>query len=84
MRDVERVEWLEVVLDDCRLQLEYLNEKFGATGTTNALLAKIGSYRKKSNVVDNPDEAKFKQCVAEGIKKLRTKHALQNKIEKSK
>lgn len=29
------------ILQECKLQLEYLNEKFGKTGTTNALLAKI-------------------------------------------
>ncbi|MDD4527764.1 MAG: hypothetical protein PHF25_07015 [Candidatus Margulisbacteria bacterium] len=29
------------LLQECKLQLEYLNEKFGQTGTTNSLLAKI-------------------------------------------
>lgn len=29
------------LLRECRLQLEYLNEKFQETGTTNALLVKI-------------------------------------------
>ena len=29
------------LLQECKLQLEYLNEKFGETGTTNALLSKI-------------------------------------------
>lgn len=29
------------LLQECKLQLEYLNEKFGQTGTTNALIAKI-------------------------------------------
>lgn len=29
------------LLQECKIQLEYLNEKFGQTGTTNALLAKI-------------------------------------------
>ena len=72
MRDDERIEWLETSLDDCRLQLEYLSEKFGETGTTNAILTKIGSYRKKPNVVDSPGEAEL-QSVAEGIAKLRNK-----------
>lgn len=31
------------LLLECRLQLEYLNEKFGETGTTNALLAKLNN-----------------------------------------
>jgi hypothetical protein len=29
------------LLQECRLQLEYLNEKFGETGTTNALLSRL-------------------------------------------
>ena len=29
------------LLRECKLQLEYLNEKFKETGTTNALLTKI-------------------------------------------
>lgn len=29
------------LLQECKLQLEYLNQKFTATGTTNSLLAKI-------------------------------------------
>ena len=29
------------LLQECKLQLEYLNEKFGKTGTTNALLSKL-------------------------------------------
>ena len=29
------------LLRECRLQLEYLNGKFGETGTTNSLLSKI-------------------------------------------
>ena len=29
------------LLLECKLQLEYLNEKFGSTGTSNALIAKI-------------------------------------------
>ena len=33
----------EQLLQECILQLEYLNEKFGETGTTNALLSKLKS-----------------------------------------
>ena len=29
------------LLNECEIQLEYLNQKFGETGTTNALLAKL-------------------------------------------
>ena len=29
------------LLNECENQLEYLNQKFGETGTTNALLAKL-------------------------------------------
>lgn len=29
------------LLTECRLQLEYLNGKFGETGTTNSLLARL-------------------------------------------
>lgn len=29
------------LLQECKLQLEYLNEKFGETGTTNSLLSKL-------------------------------------------
>jgi len=38
MTDSEK---LRELLEECKLQLEYLNEKFGNTGTTNALLVKI-------------------------------------------
>lgn len=31
------------LLQECKLQLEYLNEKFGETGTTNALLCRNGT-----------------------------------------
>jgi hypothetical protein len=31
------------ILQECKIQLEYLNEKFGETGTTNALLPKINN-----------------------------------------
>ena len=34
------------LLRECRLQLEYLNEKFKETGTTNALLTKIDAQLK--------------------------------------
>ena len=29
------------LLNECEIQLEYLNQKFGETGTTNALLSKL-------------------------------------------
>lgn len=32
------------LLQECKLQLEYLNEKFGETGTTNALITKIDVF----------------------------------------
>ena len=35
----------EDILDECRVQLEYLNEKFKATGTTNSILARITAFR---------------------------------------
>ena len=31
------------LLNECKLQLEYLSRKFGETGTTNALLVKISA-----------------------------------------
>lgn len=34
------------LLNECKLQLEYLNDKFGETGTTNALLAKFKQLNK--------------------------------------
>ena len=34
------------LLQECKLQLEYLNEKFGKTGTTNSLIAKIDALSK--------------------------------------
>jgi hypothetical protein len=37
------------LLDECRLQLEYLNGKFGETGTSNALLSRINSQLKESD-----------------------------------
>ena len=39
------------LLLECKLQLEYLNEKFGKTGTTNALLSKIDSHVKKEEII---------------------------------
>jgi len=40
----------EKLLQECRLQLEYLNEKFGETGTTNALLSKLEANQPKDEV----------------------------------
>ena len=40
---VSRVQELETVLREARLQIEYLQEKFQETGTGNALLARIES-----------------------------------------
>lgn len=40
----------EELLQECKLQLEYLNEKFGETGTTNALLFKINLSLSKSDI----------------------------------
>jgi len=37
----------ERLLEECRLQLKYLNEKFGETGTTNALLSKLEANQPK-------------------------------------
>ena len=37
------------LLQECKLQLEYLNEKFGETGTTNALLTKIYALLPKAD-----------------------------------
>lgn len=36
----------EELIQECILQLEYLSEKFGETGTTNALLSKLKSHDK--------------------------------------
>ena len=35
------------LLVECKLQLQYLNEKFGETGTTNAIIAKIEYFIQK-------------------------------------
>lgn len=37
----KEIEELKNILDECRLQFEYLNGKFGETGTTNNILSKI-------------------------------------------
>ena len=42
------------LLQECILQLEYLNEKFGETGTTNSLLAKLK--------VNTEDDDQYCQC----------------------
>lgn len=39
----DRVAELTEALHDARLQLEYLSEKFGETGTGNTVLARINS-----------------------------------------
>jgi len=39
------------LLQECKLQLEYLNEKFGETGTTNALLTKINAVLRQPDVI---------------------------------
>lgn len=46
------------LLQECKLQLEYLNEKFGETGTTNRLLTKIDAVLRQpvvsgSAIVEN-------------------------------
>ncbi len=51
------------LLQECKLQLEYLNEKFGETGTTNALLTKIDVVLRQPDVIKSvcPD------CSGEGV-----------------
>jgi len=39
------------LLQECKLQLKYLNEKFGETGTTNALLTKIDAVLRQPDVI---------------------------------
>lgn len=39
------------LLMECKIQLEYLNEKFGETGTTNSLIAKIDLLLDKNDSV---------------------------------
>ncbi len=41
--DLER----ELLLLEAAIQLKYLNEKFGETGTTNSLLSKMKAYVKQ-------------------------------------
>jgi hypothetical protein len=41
-----KTEELLNLLEECRLQLEYLNSKFGETATTNFLLSSINSTLK--------------------------------------
>lgn len=43
-----RFDELLKMLSECKLQLEYLNEKFTETGTTNSLLSKIESLIKQT------------------------------------
>lgn len=40
------------LLLECKLQLEYLNEKFGETGTTNALISKINNKLNDKELLD--------------------------------
>lgn len=44
-----RIAELEAALQEARLQLEYLSEKFGQTGTGNATLAKINAALAKTH-----------------------------------
>ena len=44
LKDSELLEMLK----ECKLQLEYLNEKFAETGTTNSLLSKIELLTKQA------------------------------------
>lgn len=50
------------LLKECKLQLEYLNEKFGNTGTTNSLLARlnrqIGIFDTDPPIQFNEDQAR--------------------------
>lgn len=39
------------LLQECKLQLEYLNEKFGETGTTNSLLKKLDIVLSQPDVI---------------------------------
>ena len=45
-RLLAKVARMSDLLGDCRLQLEYLNQKFTPTGTTNNILARIESELK--------------------------------------
>ena len=49
------------LLYECKLQLEYLNNKFGETGTTNVLLSKLNSFlstkdTKEKDFLNYPNE----------------------------
>jgi hypothetical protein len=37
------------LLDECRLQLEYLSQKFGETGTGNNLISRINTFLNSIN-----------------------------------
>ena len=39
------------LLQECKIQLEYLNDKFGETGTTNALLTKLDAVLRQPDVI---------------------------------
>lgn len=44
---------MKELLYECKLQLEYLNQKFGETGTTNALLSKITTALNSDDINDS-------------------------------
>ena len=50
------------LLQECKLQFEYLNEKFGKTGTTNAMIGKIG---KALNLACASDSVAFADWIGE-------------------
>jgi hypothetical protein len=56
------------LLQECKLQLEYLNEKFGETGTTNSLLSKLNQALHKPVVMqaEGSDGAEGAAVASEG------------------
>ena len=47
------------LLQECKLQLEYLNQKFGETGTTNSLLSRIETALQHSDSKNNSCSHEF-------------------------
>lgn len=57
------------LLLECKLQLEYLNEKFGETGTTNALLSKIENRLNDPKKFEHNDDEGFEYTLLREIDK---------------
>lgn len=69
------------LLSECKLQLEYLNEKFPSTGTTNALIARLAAAIENASRTDSDKPDSYAEWLNETRNKLQSMRLDENEVE---